>query len=178
MGIPSSLTEKLIQANYPYTAHLIGGNLASTQWGDMSSVSTGYTSTNIMTVLSSTISWPGLDGEYIDEIECSLTANYYNTTASSKSTLAQIWQFKYQGESTWTNLTTLNTNVSTKSTNAVVHSGYLLHRDGTLANGYNRLPINLRLRAYTKKGSKVEGRIRVKGNSYLTFKTRKGNDVT
>ena len=175
----SSLTPDMIQVNYPYTSRIIGGDLSSaTQYGDRTTLSTGNTSTgNLATILSSTISWPGLDGEYLDEVEFSLVTNYgYSTDGATLSTVGVIWQIKNQSETTWTDIASF-TGASTASTALVTHSGYRLHRDSSLTTGYNRLPLNLRLRAYVKKGSTSDAKVRVSKDSYVTMKTRKGNDV-
>uniref|UniRef100_A0A6H1ZVW0 Uncharacterized protein n=1 Tax=viral metagenome TaxID=1070528 RepID=A0A6H1ZVW0_9ZZZZ len=167
-----------VMRNYPYTARLVGGALttAGVQWGALSTLTTGPAtskSSNMITVLSSTISWPGLDGEYIDEMEVGLTASLRSTVHStvSETTVGFVWQIKDQSETTWTNINTAVTLRSTIAAERTV-SGYRMRGDATLATGYNKLPINIRMRAYTKNSSPYKGRARVKSSSYVIVKSR------
>lgn len=173
----SSASDKVrrVVENYPYVAHLVGGALttAGVQYGTESTQSTGATSksTAIKTNLSSTLNWPGLEGKYIDEAEFGLTVAF-KSTAVAATTIGYVWQIKSQGETTWTNISAVET---TKGSTVAAYtertvSGYRLYRDGSLAAGYNRLPLNIRLRFFSKGAS--AGKIKVKSSSYIAIKPR------
>lgn len=170
----SDYAHHMVQKNYPYTGRLVGGALTTvgTQWSALTSASTLNTSAAMATILSSTISWPGLDGQEIDEAEFGLTAELYSAAATSKTTVGFLWQIKNKDETTWTGICT---DRQVQSTIAVARtmSGYRLRGDGTLAAGYNTLPLNIRLQAYTRTGSKNVGLFRVKNSSYVRIKVRR-----
>lgn len=161
---------RLIAKNEPYVAKLVGGDLTTNgaQYSAKTTVSTGATSksTAHTTAFSSTISWPGLDGSYIDEIEFGLTANIN----SCASTIGYRWEMKNATGSTWQVLSTFRELKNTTYADET-QSGIRLYRDGSLATGYNRLPINLRLRFYSETASK--GWARVKSSSYIKIKPRR-----
>jgi len=162
-----------IERNYPYVARIVGGNL-TTNGIQYSSITTGSTSistksSNYTTVLGTTISWPGLDGEYIDELEFGLTWEHQ----SSVSTCGFIWQMKNATGSTWENI--MAAPIAYKSTaygsQPRTVSGYRTRRDASMSAGYNRLPFNLRLRGYNKTANKMYAR--VKNSSYVKIKAKR-----
>lgn len=158
-----------------YVAHLVGGALttAGVQYGTLTTQSTGISSAAMKTCLATTISWPGLEGCYIDELEAGLTVEFA-ATAVAATTMGYIWEMKDQGETTWTAITAVETtkasSVATYTARTV--SGYRLYRSGTLAAGYNKLPINLRCRFFAKNAA-AKGKMRVRNSSYVAIKPRK-----
>jgi hypothetical protein len=159
-----------------YVAHLIGGALttAGIQYGTLTTQSTGITSlAGLKNCLASTISWPGLEGCYIDELEAGLTIEFA-ATAVAATTMGYIWEIKNKGETTWTAITAVETTkASTVATyTARTVSGYRLYRDGTLDAGYNKLPLNIRCRFFAKNAA-AKGKMRVKSSSYVAIKPKK-----
>lgn len=175
----STATGKMrkVMENYPYIAHLVGGAIttAGIQYTAYTTQTTGITSLSsaLKTALSSTINWPGLEGKYIDEAEFGLTLEELSTAVAA-TTFGYIWSMKNSTGSAWQNITAVE---STKGSTVDITplsrtvSGYRLHRDGSLATGYNKLPINLRLQFFAKSAT-AKAKVRVKSSSYVAIKPR------
>ncbi len=166
-----------VMENYPYVAKLVGGNIttAGIQYSDYSTQTTGITSKSsaLKTSLSSTLNWPGLEGRYIDELEAGLTCEFLST-AVAVTTVGYFWEMKNSTGSTWQRIsaveTTKGSTVATTPASRTL-SGNRLYRDASLATGYNKLPINLRLRFFAKSAT-AKAKFRVKSSSYIAIKPR------
>ena len=165
-----------VAENIAYVAHLVGGALttAGTQYTSYTTQSTGLTSNSsaLKTVLSSTINFPGLEGLYIDELEAGLTIEELSTAVAA-TTFGYVWQMKNSTGSSWTNITAVKTAKGSTTTTPLSQtvSGVRLHRDSSLSTGYNKLPINLRLRFFAKSAA-AKAKVRVKSSSYVAIKPR------
>lgn len=165
--------------NYPYVAHLVGGTSlstsGSTMYGAATTASTGISSgvTALKTALSSTISWPGLEGAYLDEVQFFLQAEGI-ATAVAATTIGYVWQAKNSTGSTWANLHAVKTYKCTSVWSSGVRTmgGYRLYRDSSITTGLNKLPINIRLRFFCKAAN-GKGQFRVSSSSYVSIKARK-----
>ena len=178
----STASNKLrrVMENYPYVAHLVGGAIttAGIQYTTYVVQTTGITSKSsaLKTAISSTISWPGLEGKNIDEAEFGLTIEQLSTgtasTAVAATTFGYFVQMKNSTGSTWQNISAVETTKGSTSATprSRTLSGYRLYRDGSLATGYNKLPINIRIRFFGK--SQVNTKLRVKSSSYVAIKPR------
>lgn len=177
----SSASNKMrrVMENYPYVANLVGGDLttAGIQYSAYTTQTTGITSGSsaLKTVLSSTLSWPGLEGRNIDEAEFGITVEFKSTgaTAALVTTLGYIVQMKNSTGSTWKLISAVETTKSTTGATPVSRtlSGYRLHRDSSLATGYNKLPINVRIQFFAKSQA-GKSKLRVKSSSYVAIKAR------
>lgn len=165
-----------ITENNGNIARLVGGNLTTlgSQYNTFTTQSTGITSNTsaLKTAFSSTINFPGLEGLYIDEFEAGLTVEF-KSTAVAATTVGYLWQMKNSTGSTWTNITAVETTKGSTTTTPTARtvSGYRLYRDSSLSTGYNKLPINLRLRFFAKSAASA-AKIRVKNSSYVAVKPR------
>jgi hypothetical protein len=124
-------------------------------------------SSGIFVVNDSTfnIKYPGLEGFYVDELELGLTIAARSTGA--QSTFGYNWQIKNSTGSTWQNITTYKTY---KATTLTWDERTLSHNNVTVATGYNRMPLVIRLRAYSKSKN---GYVKVKSSSYAAIKVKK-----
>lgn len=154
--------------------HLISGKPTSNGvvYSPYSSWTTGSSkSSNIVTVGGSTytVAWPGLDGFYVDELEVGLTFDAIRSTG--KTTVGYSWQIKNDDETNWTSMTTWGKILAVPTTNTVA-SRTVSHNKVTTGSGYNKLPLELRLRAYSESaGSKA----RIKSSSYVAIKAKKSS---
>ena len=126
----------------------------------------------IVTAFATTISWPGLEGFYIQELECGLTMGALTPSQTSQTTAAFAWEIKDDDESTWTQLSTFKELLPASNTAIeFTLSGY-----GKLGAGYNKLPLGIRLRGYRKTdaGSDIT-KFYVKNSSYVAIKVKKSS---
>jgi len=152
---------------------LVKGNLTTngTQWSTWVETTSTPTSNQLFATVATTVSWPGLEGFYIDELEAGLTCALMATStgeASSGSTMGYRWEAKDSAEATWTALSTwrLVGSPGTSTGTERTVSGY-----APLAAGYNKIPLLVRLRAYKKSGQM--GKVRIKNSSYVAIKPKK-----
>lgn len=139
-----------------------GNNTCDTGSSKSSMIITGY---------ASTMSWPGLQGFYIQELECGLTVGVMGG-GDTASTARFRWEIKNSTGSTWQAISTykgLASGSSTKTEYTV--SGY-----GKLGLGYNRLPLGIRLRGYRRSDvGSSEINFYVKNSSYVAIKAKKSS---
>ncbi len=173
----ASNTMRRTMENYPYVANLVGGAIttAGIQYSAYTTQTTGITSKSsaLKVALSSTISWPGLEGKYIDEAEFGITVSALSTAVAA-TTFGYLVSIKNSTGSTWTNISAMET---TKGSTVIATptertlSGVRLYRDSSLAAGYNKLPINLRIQFFAKNASS-KTKMRIKASSYVALKAR------
>ncbi len=163
--------------NYPYVAHLVGGAIttAGIQYTAYTTQTTGITSNSsaLKTALSSTISWPGLEGKNIDEAEFGITVSMLST-AVALTTFGYLVSMKNSTGSTWQNISAMETTLGSTviaTPRERTLSGVRLYRDGSLATGYNKLPINLRIQFFAKSAT-AKAKMRIKASSYVAIKAR------
>ena len=156
---------KNIIQNMAYTIHPFGrGDLTTNgvQYSSITTGSTGITSKSTaavgVTIANTTLSIPGFDNHYLDEIEFGLTQALASTNGTS--TCGYCWYWKDPDESTWTALMSAYNFRTTKAWTDRTHSGY-----GKPATGYNKLPMALKLEAWGKTASMLE--IKIKNSSYV-----------
>lgn len=112
-----------------------------------------------------TLAWAGLEGFYVDELEVGLTIAARSTAA--QSTFGYSWQIKDDDATTWQNVTTFKTY---KGTTLTWDERTLSHSKITTGTGYNKLPLELRLRFYSKS---AKGKMKIKSSSYVAIKAKK-----
>jgi len=123
-------------------------------------------SSNTYTVGSTySLNWPGLEGFYVDELEVSLSALGRSTAA--KSTFGYSWQIKDDDATTWQNMTTFK---ALKGTTLTWTTMTVAHTNVNTGTGYNKLPLSLRLRFYSKS---AKGQMKIKGTSYVSLRPKK-----
>lgn len=157
--------------------HLVEGKPTSdgVVYSGVTSWSTGSSkSSNILTVGASggttySLAWPGLEGFTVEEMEVGLTFEGKNTTG--KTTIGYSWQYKNTTGTTaqWTSMTTWGKTLACATTNTY-SAKTVSHNKVSLGSGYNKLPMELRLRAYSKS---AKGRGRIKSSSYVAIKAKK-----
>ena len=162
-----ALKADVAKRNQSFTKHILSGEPTTdgVRWSAVT-CTTGTPcskSSNIVTVGDSTytISWPGLDGWYVTDLEVGLVCGIRSTKGDTRTTIGFEWEYKDDDETTWTGLTTFHT-FATSSTIAyleITQSGYPLP-----ATGYNKLPLELRLRAYSKT---TKSNFKIKNSSYV-----------
>ena len=168
-----STKEDMLQYNVPRNEfryqHLVTG--APTTNGVVYSAiscSTNASSktSNIYTVGSTmTLNWPGLEGFYVDEMEVGLTIAARSTAA--QSTFGYSWQIKDDDATTWQNITTYKTY---KGTTLTWDERTLSHNKVTVGTGYNKLPLSLRLKFYSRS---TKGKMKIKSSSYVAIRPKK-----
>lgn len=112
-----------------------------------------------------TLTWPGLEGFYADEIEVGLTVAARSTAA--QSTFGYSWQMKDDDATTWQNMTTFKTY---KGTTLTWDERTVSHSKVTTGTGYSKLPLSLRLRFYSKS---AKGKMKIKSSSYVAIRPKK-----
>lgn len=139
-------------------------------WTETTSTPTSKSSNYIATT-PITVSWPGLEGFNVDEMEAGLTCALMATStgeATSASTMAYRWEMKDDNESTYTAISTWKLVGSPGTSTGIERtvSGYV-----SLGSGYKKLPLLIRLRAYKESGQM--GKVRIKNSSYVTIMPKK-----
>lgn len=167
-----STAEDFIRYNAPrhqqQVIKLISGSLTTdgVQYSTWTRATSSGSSKSTMHYSGSTypVVWAGLEGFYVDELEAGLTLELMGTQAAT--TLGYRWEVKDDDESTWSALSTWRT-VKGGTSTAISRtlSGY-----GSLATGYNKLPLETRVRFFTKG---TRGKFRVKSSSYIAIKAKK-----
>ena len=166
----SEVAIETIVKNLPYTVHpFVAGRYLTTagiQWSTITTGSTGITSGSsaVVTHAATTINWPGLDGEYVDEMEAGLTMAF--AASATGSTGGFVWEMKDSDGSTWTIISSAAKWQTTKAWKERTNSGYV-----KLGTGYNKLPLHLRLKAWNKLASKIQ--VKIKNSSYVRIKPKK-----
>jgi len=170
----SEEAHEVIMKNYPYVRHpfVTTGYLTTdgVQYSTITSGSTGVTSksTAVVTSQVTTLNWPGLDGEYVDEMEAGLTIALASSgvVSSSASTLGWVWEMKDSDESTWTIISSGADVAGVDAWTERTNSGYV-----KCNSGYNKLPLHLRLKGWGKTASHLQ--VKIKNSSYVKIKPKK-----
>ena len=157
----------IVRHDGPIT-HLIKGNLTAvgSQYSTWTWTDAAGNSKSSMHVSGSTytVAWPGLEGLFAKEIEAGFTISVLSTVnkGSSGTTVGWRWEMKDDNESSWSAISTYRLfKAATSTATEKTASGY-----APLATGYNKLPLEVRLRFYSR-GNK--GKFRVKNSSYIAI---------
>lgn len=152
------------------TFRLLTGNLTTdgVQRSGFTSSSGTPSSNQIFTVSTATITWPGLDGFYADELEAGLTCGLRSSSGTSGTTIGFRWELKNSTGSTWQAMHSTYKKVKAGTSTDVerTFSGY-----ASLGLGYNKLPLHIRLRAFARQ----KGKLRIKNSSYVAIKVKKSS---
>ncbi len=141
---------------------------AGVQWSTFVETTSTPTSksSNYIATQATTISWPGLEGYNVDEMEAGLTGSFMSTKGTSGTTIAFRWEIKDDDETTWTAISTFKKIAGGTSTGVErTVSGSV-----SLGAGYKKLPLLIRMRAYART---THGKIRIKSSSYVAIKAKK-----
>lgn len=169
-----SLTPAFAPRHQQKVVRLITDELSSNgvQWSGWSETSAAGSSksTDVVTVGSTyTIGWAGLEGFYLDELEAGLTAQFMSTKGTSGTTVGFRWEYKDDSENSWAALSTWRTfKAGTSTAVSRTLSGY-----APLTTGYNKLPLEVRLRLYKKASADGKAKGRIKNSSYVAIKVKK-----
>jgi len=146
--------------------HLIKGNLTTagsqySTWAQVPASSYSSKSSYYISGSTYTLAWPGLEGLYAKELEAGLTVSLSSTEAAT--TIGFRWQMKNDDETTWTGIQSTFVKLKAGTSTAVERtvSGYT-----PLATGYNKLPLEVRLRFYSRATASL-AKFRIKNSSYV-----------